>query len=161
MALRWSKNAEEYYDSLKKNQNSPKKENETKKDAETYQQSLIHRFPYKFFYMWANKDNKISTNGNENQVTEEANDSRILHLIGLAAYRGLVNSDINKTGYNDKNFDQPFQDFKKEWPEFSQAICNIITPEDTILDPNKYIPNYNFKYDNINELSLLLSLIHI
>lgn len=159
LVLRWSKNAEEYYDSLKKNQNSPKKENETKKDAETYQQSLIHRFPYKFFYMWANKDNKISTNGNENQVTEEANDSRILHLIGLAAYRGLVNSDINKTGYNDKNFDQPFQDFKKEWPEFSQAICNIITPEDTILDPNKYIPNYNFKYDNINELSLLLSIV--
>ena len=163
LALRWSKNAEEYYDSLKKNQNSPKKENETKEDAETYQKSLIQRFPYKFFYMWANMDKKISTNGNENQATEDANDSRILHLIGLAAYRGLVSSDIDFQGkkgyYNDQNFDQEFQDFKKEWPKFSQVVCDIATPRNTILDPNEYIPNYNFKYDHINELSLLLSIV--
>lgn len=159
LVLRWSKNAVEYYDSLNKNQNPPKKENETKKDAETYQQSLIQRFPYKFFYMWANINKTIPTNGNENQVTEDANGSRILHLIGLAAYRGLVNSDINKTGYNDKNFDQEFQDFKKEWPKFSHAICNIVSPKDTILDPKKYNPNYTFNYDYINELSLLLSIV--
>lgn len=121
--------------------------------------TLIHRFPYKFFYMWANINKTIPTNGNENQVTEDANGSRILHLIGLAAYRGLVNSDINKTGYNDKNFDQEFQDFKKEWPKFSHAICNIVSPKDTILDPKKYNPNYTFNYDYINELSLLLSIV--
>lgn len=125
--------------------------------------ALIHRFPYKFFYMWANKDNKISTNGNENQVTEEANDSRILHLIGLAAYRGLVSSDIDFQGkkgyYNDKNFDQPFQDFEKKWPKFSQAICNIVTPQKPILVPQEYNSNYKFTYDYINELSLLLSIV--
>ena len=161
LVLRWSKNAVEYY-------KSNKEKGETETDAKRYQDSLIHRFPYKFFYMWANKDNKISIQDNgEINVVEKSEksttSSRILHLIGLAAYRGLVNSDIDfqnkKVYYNDQNFDQKFQDFKKEWPEFSQAICNIITPEDTILDPNKYIPNYNFKYDYINELSLLLSIV--
>lgn len=155
LVLRWSKNAEEYYDNNKKKGET---ETKTKKDAETYQKSLIQRFPYKFFYMWANKDiNK------DKDKDGKCRDTGILHLIGLAAYRGLVNSDIDfqnkKVYYNDQNFDQKFQDFKKEWPEFSQAICNIITPEDTILDPNKYIPNYNFKYDYINELSLLLSIV--
>ena len=161
LVLRWSKNAEEYYDSLKKNQNSPKKENETKEDAETYQQSLIHRFPYKFFYMWANKDiNKDKDNKDKDGKCRETG---ILHLIGLAAYRGLVSSDIDFQGkkgyYNDQNFDQEFQDFKKEWPKFSHAICNIVSPKDTILDPKKYNPNYTFNYDNINELSLLLSIV--
>lgn len=144
MVLRWSKNAEEYYD-------SNKKKGETEKDAERYQNSLIHRFPYKFFYMWANKDKDI--------IDETCRITGILHLIGLAAYRGLVNSDINKTGYNDKNFNQEFQDFRKEWPKFSHAICNIVSPKDTILDPKKYNPNYTFNYDYINELSLLLSIV--
>lgn len=119
--------------------------------------TLIHRFPYKFFYMWANKDiNKDKDNKDKDGKCRETG---ILHLIGLAAYRGLVNSDINKTGYNDKNFDQEFQDFKKEWPKFSHAICNIVSPKDTILDPKKYNPNYTFNYDYINELSLLLSIV--
>lgn len=130
--------------------------------------ALNHRFPYKFFYMWANKDNKISIQDNGEikavkKSEENTTSSRILHLIGLAAYRGLVSSDIDFQGkkgyYNDQNFDQEFQDFKKEWPKFSHAICNIVSPKDTILDPKKYNPNYTFNYDNINELSLLLSIV--
>lgn len=126
--------------------------------------ALIHRFPYKFFYMWANKDNKISTNGNENQVTEEANDSRILHLIGLAAYRGLVSSDIDFQGkkgyYNDQNFDQEFQDFRGEWVEFSKNVIKIIQrTKDTERKYTKYLSNSDSDYDYINELSLLLSIV--
>ena len=119
--------------------------------------TLIHRFPYKFFYMWANKDiNKDKDNKDKDGKCRETG---ILHLIGLAAYRGLVNSDINKTGYNDQDFNQEFQNFRKEWPEFSQAICNIVTPQKPILVPQEYNSNYNFKYDYINELSLLLSIV--
>lgn len=154
LVLRWSKNAEEYYDSLKKNQNSPKKENETKEDAETYQQSLIQRFPYKFFYMWANKDI------NKDKDNKECRDTGILHLIGLAAYRGLVNSDINKTGYNDKNFNQEFQAFRKEWVEFSNDVINIIqNTNDTGLKCPTDLSNSDSDYDYINELSLLLSIV--
>lgn len=155
LVLRWSKNAEEYYDSLKKNQNSPKKENETKEDAETYQQSLIHRFPYKFFYMWANKDfNK------KDKDNKECRDTGILHLIGLAAYRGLVNSDIDNTEDNDKNFDQEFQVFRKKWVEFSNDVINIIqNTKDTELKCPTDLSNSDSDYDYINELSLLLSIV--
>lgn len=151
LVLRWSKNAVEYY-------KSNKEKGETETDAKRYQDSLIHRFPYKFFYMWANKDiNK------DKDKDGKCRETGILHLIGLAAYRGLVNSDIDfqdkKGYYKDQNFDQKFQDFKKEWPEFSQAICNIVTPQKPILVPQEYNSNYKFTYDYINELSLLLSIV--
>ena len=151
LVLRWSKNAEEYYDNNKKKGET---ETKTKKDAETYQKSLIQRFPYKFFYMWANKDiNKDKDNKDKN---EKCQDTGILHLIGLAAYRGLVNSDINKTGYNDKNFNQEFQAFREEWVEFSNYVINIIqNTQDVEL---KY-PKHSSNYDYINELSLLLSIV--
>lgn len=158
LVLRWSKNAEEYYD-------SNKKKGETEKDAETYQQSLIQRFPYKFFYMWANKDNKISIQDNGEikavkKSEENTTSSRILHLIGLAAYRGLVNSDIDNTEDNDKNFDQEFQDFRKEWVEFSKNVIKIIQrTKDTERKYTKYLSDYGPDYDYINELSLLLSIV--
>lgn len=143
LVLRWSKNAVEYY---KSNNDSDKEKGET--DAERYQNSLIHRFPYKFFYMWANKDKDI--------IDETCRITGILHLIGLAAYRGLVNSDINKTGYNDKNFNQEFQAFREEWVEFSNYVINIIqNTQDVEL---KY-PKHSSNYDYINELSLLLSIV--
>lgn len=162
LVLRWSKNAEEYYD-------SNKKKGETEKDAETYQQSLIQRFPYKFFYMWANKDNKISIQDNGEikavkKSEENTTSSRILHLIGLAAYRGLVNSDIDfqdkKGYYKDQDFNQEFQDFRGEWVKFSNNVIKIIkNTKDTGLkcpkDLSKDVPGYNY----INELSLLLSIV--
>lgn len=127
--------------------------------------ALNHRFPYKFFYMWANKDNNISIqdNGEINVVKkseESTTGSRILHLIGLAAYRGLVSSDIDfqsKKGYcNDQDFNQPFQDFKKEWVEFSNDVINIIQNTNDI---GLKCPNYPKGYDHIYELSLLLSIV--
>lgn len=162
LVLRWSKNAEEYYDNNKKKGET---ETKTKKDAETYQKSLIQRFPYKFFYMWANKDNKISIQDNGEikavkKSEENTTSSRILHLIGLAAYRGLVSSDIDfqsKKGYcNDQDFNQPFQDFKKEWVEFSNDVINIIQNTNDI---GLKCPNYPKGYDHIYELSLLLSIV--
>lgn len=155
LVLRWSKNAEEYYDNNKKKGET---ETKTKKDAETYQKSLIQRFPYKFFYMWANKDiNKDKDNKDKN---EKCRDTGILHLIGLAAYRGLVNSDINKTGYNDKNFNQEFQAFRGEWVEFSKNVIKIIQrTKDTERKYTKYLSDYGPDYDYINELSLLLSIV--
>jgi|GEM_PF-986218 len=157
LVLRWSKNAVEYY-------NNNKEKGETETDAKRYQDSLIQRFPYKFFYMWANKDKKISTNGNDNQATEDTNGSRILHLIGLAAYRGLVNSDIkysDNNGYNDKNFNQEFQAFREEWVKFSNDVINIIqNTNDRGLKCPKGLSNYGpGGYDYINELSLLLSIV--
>lgn len=162
LALRWSKNAVEYY-------NNNKEKGETETDAKRYQDSLIHRFPYKFFYMWANKDNKISIQDNgEINVVEKSEksttSSRILHLIGLAAYRGLVNSDIDfqdkKGYYKDQDFNQEFQDFREEWVKFSNNVIKIIkNTKDTGLkcpkDLSKDVPGYNY----INELSLLLSIV--
>lgn len=131
--------------------------------------ALIHRFPYKFFYMWANKDNKISIQDNRDIIAvkkseENTTGSRILHLIGLAAYRGLVNSDIDfqgKKGYcNDQDFNQPFQDFRKEWVEFSNYVINIIpNTNNKGLKCPKYLSNSDSDYDYINELSLLLSIV--
>ena len=127
--------------------------------------ALNHRFPYKFFYMWANKDNNISIqdNGEINVVKkseESTTGSRILHLIGLAAYRGLVSSDIDfqsKKGFcNDQDFNQPFQDFKKEWVEFSNDVINIIQNTNDIGLKGH---NYPKGYDHIYELSLLLSIV--
>lgn len=158
LVLRWSKNAVEYY-------KSNKEKGETETDAKRYQDSLIHRFPYKFFYMWANKDNKISIQDNGEikavkKSEENTTSSRILHLIGLAAYRGLVSSDIDfqsKKGYcNDQDFNQPFQDFKKEWVEFSNDVINIIQNTNDI---GLKCPNYPKGYDHIYELSLLLSIV--
>lgn len=127
--------------------------------------ALNHRFPYKFFYMWANKDNNISIqdNGEINVVKkseESTTGSRILHLIGLAAYRGLVNSDIDNTEDNDKNFDQEFQVFRKKWVEFSNDVINIIqNTKDTELKCPTDLSNSDSDYDYINELSLLLSIV--
>ena len=150
LVLRWPDS--KYYKKFQSNNNLDYSKVETNQ-----LNALIHRFPYKFFYMWANKDiNKDKDNKDKDGKCRETG---ILHLIGLAAYRGLVNSDINKTGYNDQDFNQEFQNFRKEWPEFSQAICNIVTPQKPILVPQEYNSNYNFKYDYINELSLLLSIV--
>lgn len=154
LVLRWSKNAEEYYDNNKKKGET---ETKTKKDAETYQKSLIQRFPYKFFYMWANKDINKDKDG-------KCRETGILHLIGLAAYRGLVNSDIDfqdkKGYYKDQDFNQEFQDFRGEWVKFSNNVIKIIkNTKDTGLkcpkDLSKDVPGYNY----INELSLLLSIV--
>lgn len=150
LVLRWSKNAVEYY-------KSNKEKGETETDAKRYQDSLIHRFPYKFFYMWANKDINKDKDG-------KCRETGILHLIGLAAYRGLVNSDIDfqdkKGYYKDQDFNQEFQDFRGEWVKFSNNVIKIIkNTKDTGLkcpkDLSKDVPGYNY----INELSLLLSIV--
>ena len=121
--------------------------------------ALIHRFPYKFFYMWANKDFNKKDKDNKDK-NEKCRETGIIHLIGLAAYRGLVNSDIGfqgKKGYcNDQDFNQPFQDFKKEWVEFSNDVINIIQNTNDI---GLKCPNYPKGYDHIYELSLLLSIV--
>lgn len=120
--------------------------------------ALNHRFPYKFFYMWANKDFNKKDKDNKDK-DETCRITGILHLIGLAAYRGLVNSDIN-TGYNDKNFDQEFQAFRGEWVEFSKNVIKIIQrTKDTERKYTEYLSNYGPDYDYINELSLLLSIV--
>lgn len=129
--------------------------------------ALNHRFPYKFFYMWANKDNNISIqdNGEINVVKkseESTTGSRILHLIGLAAYRGLVNSDIDfisQKGFClDKHFNLDFREFRYpyRWEEFSYHLIHIInSTQDTIT----ICPKHPSNYDYINELSLLLSIV--
>ena len=155
LVLRWPDS--KYYKKFQSNNNLDYSKVETNQ-----LNALIHRFPYKFFYMWANKDiNKDKDNKDKDGKCRETG---ILHLIGLAAYRGLVNSDIkysDNNEYNDKNFNQKFQAFREEWVEFSNDVINIIqNTNDRGLKCPKGLSNYGpGGYDYINELSLLLSIV--
>lgn len=144
LVLRWPDS--KYYKKFQSNNNLDYSKVETDQ-----LNALIHRFPYKFFYMWANKDGV----NNDSSV-------RLLHLIGLAAYRGLVNSDIDfisQKGFClDKHFNLDFREFRYpyRWEEFSYHLIHIInSTQDTIT----ICPKHPSNYDYINELSLLLSIV--
>lgn len=77
-------------------------------------EALKHRFPYKFFYMWTHRNT-------------------VIHLVGLMAYRNLVQQEDSNIKYNhDSNMDESFDDFIAEdgWKKYSEAIKNLIPEEE-------------------------------
>lgn len=97
---------------------------------QSQKETLKHRFPYKFFYMWTHKE-------------------ECLHLVSLMAYKNFVQQDeVNIQYQSDKNMDQSYDDFTRDWKLHSQTIQNMI-PEELRGD--------NF----FDEISKLLSIIMI
>lgn len=73
--------------------------------------TLKHRFPYKFFYMWTHN---------------------VLHPVSLMAYRELVNQDDKDLRYElDIHMNQAFDQFILDdgWQTYSQKIMAIIPEE--------------------------------
>ena len=84
---------------------------------ESQKRSLRHRFPYKYFYMWANKE-------------------RMVHLLSLAAYKSIVAGDDDALTYkSDTKLGQTYEDFVTKWQEFSDKLIEIL-PEEEREKPN-------------------------
>lgn len=80
-------------------------------DEKSQKDTLKHRFPYKFFYMWTHN---------------------VLHPISLLAYRELTKQEDNDFRYEqDLSMNQVFNQFIADtgWPAYSQKIMNIIPEE--------------------------------
>lgn len=74
-------------------------------------ESLRHRFPYKFFYMWTHRDD-------------------VIHPLSLKAYRELI-SQLEDHKYDpDASMDQAYDEFIKKWPEYSDKLRDIIPQEE-------------------------------
>lgn len=96
-------------------------------------EALNNRFPYKFFYMWAHKD-------------------EVIHPIGLLAYKKFICQEETEFQYqNDLRMNQPFSDFKNQWKNYSDKIIHLIPEEDRGDDPVKFN----------SDLSKLISIIMI
>ncbi len=88
------------------------------KDEEQGQRSVLNkRFPYKFFYMWANKD-------------------IVIHPLSLMTYRNLIRQNELTFKYEpDKNLDLDYSAFSdlnsgKGWKDYSKRIIDIIKKEE-------------------------------
>lgn len=104
ISLRWPKSA------VNKT-NEKESEDEYNKLKYEYREILQHRFPYKYFYMWAHKD-------------------EIIHLLGLMSYQNLVKQNDAEIKYNDDKIDQKYNDFITEWKSHSEQIISFISEEE-------------------------------
>lgn len=75
--------------------------------APAMRETLIGRFPYKFFYMWSRRTEGV-------------------HLISLQAYRNLI-FQADGLGFDvDKQQNLPIDQFMALWPAYSQMLCDLI-----------------------------------
>lgn len=107
-------------------------------DTEKKQRDILNcRFPYKFFYMWANKET-------------------VIHPVSLLAYRNLVQQENKDFWYDsnqkmDENINWAYDEkFRQMWSDYSKQITDYILG----VEPEPY------KGENIYvEISKLLSIV--
>lgn len=92
---------------------------------------LNSRFPYKFFYMWANK-------------------GKVIHPFSLIAYKGLITQEAFKYG-PDQEMNQSYDEFKSKWKEYSDGIVSMIKEIDSSVGDSEII----------SDLSKLISIIMV
>lgn len=92
---------------------------------------LDKRFPYKFFYMWTHKD-------------------EVIHPFSLKAYKNFVTKKDFKYEF-DQGMNQPYDDFKSKWKEYSDSIIRMIKDADSSVEESVVI----------SDLSKLISIIMV
>jgi MoxR-like ATPase len=104
---------------------------EEEKKVKEQRDALACRFPYKFFYMWANKD-------------------KVIHPFSLMAYKSFVTKKDFKYEL-DQGMNQPYDEFKSKWKEYSDKIVSLIKKTDSSIKDSEII----------SDLSKLISIITV
>lgn len=107
---------------------TPSKEDE-------FRDILNNRFPYKFFYMWANKE-------------------KVIHPFSLIAYKDFVTQEAFK--YDpDQGMNQSYDEFRSKWKDYSDRIVRIIK------EANSSVADSVDESVIISDLSKLISIIMV
>ena len=94
---------------------------------------LERRFPYKFFYMWAHKND-------------------VIHPFSLKTYKNFITQNDVSLRYDaDQAMNQKYNDFAANWKAYSDGIVKIIADSDPSASSDPAI--------TITELSKLISII--
>ncbi len=113
------------------------------KECDEQQKILSSRFPPKFLWMWANKE-------------------EVIHPISLMAFRNFLDTDFGKEILKEINKDytpesvvnMEFDNFKKVWKTISDSILNEVVNDFSSLDDAA-------KKEHISNISRLISIITI